>query len=79
MQEVFDLAGSPSLEIATLLALEDALLSLESVCPRHARIVEMRYFAGLTQEEVALVLGCSVRTVKREWHAARLWLARTMS
>jgi RNA polymerase sigma-70 factor, ECF subfamily len=57
-----------------LIALDDALLQLAEWDPRQSRIVELRFFAGLTEEEVAEVLGISVRTVKRDWAAARAWL-----
>jgi RNA polymerase sigma-70 factor (ECF subfamily) len=61
-----------------LLALDDALNSLAEVDPRKSRIVELRYFAGLTVEEVAEVEGLSPTTVKRHWRAARLWLLREL-
>ncbi len=59
-----------------LIALEigEALSELEKVDPRAARVVEMRFFAGLTDSEIAEVLGSSVNTIKREWHFARAWL-----
>jgi len=62
-----------------LIALDDALNSLAGFDPRQARIVELRYFAGLTIEEVAQVLGISPATVKREWILARTWLHREIS
>jgi RNA polymerase sigma factor (sigma-70 family) len=48
------------------------------VDPRQGRIVELRYFGGLTVEETAAILDVSPRTVKREWHTARLWLLRAL-
>lgn len=57
-----------------LLALDDALESLAKVDPRQCRIVEMRYFTGLTIEEVAEVEGIAPTTVKRDWRMAKLWL-----
>ncbi len=57
-----------------LLELEEALRSLERLDPREARVVELRFFGGLTVEETAEVLGISPRTVKREWSVARAWL-----
>lgn len=54
--------------------LDRALAKLESVAPDYARLVDQRYFAGLTLEEVAEIDGVSVRTVKRQWRAARAWL-----
>ena len=55
-------------------AVDDALSRLAGVCPRQAKIVEMRYFAGLTVEEAAAALGISPTTVKREWDKARAYL-----
>lgn len=57
-----------------LLALDMALSRLATWDARQSRIVEMRFFAGLTEEEIARVLDISVRTVKREWVMARAWL-----
>jgi len=61
-----------------VLALHEALSALAELDPRQAQIVEMRYFAGLTVEEVADVLDISPATVKREWATAKLWLRRRM-
>ncbi|MCC7154214.1 MAG: sigma-70 family RNA polymerase sigma factor [Bryobacterales bacterium] len=61
-----------------LLALDEALSRLEQIDPRKSRIVEMRFFAGLTEDEVAGVLGIAPRTVKREWSFARAWLHAEM-
>jgi RNA polymerase sigma-70 factor (ECF subfamily) len=57
-----------------LLALDDALQEFAKWAPRQARIVEMLFFGGLTGTEIAEVLGISLRTVKRDWSAARAWL-----
>ncbi|MBL8898857.1 MAG: sigma-70 family RNA polymerase sigma factor [Planctomycetes bacterium] len=59
---------------ASILALHEALEKLEQIAPAAARVVELRYFAGLDLEETALALGRSVATVKREWSYARAWL-----
>jgi RNA polymerase sigma-70 factor, ECF subfamily len=59
-----------------LLALDQALCRLAALDPRQARIVELRYFAGLTVEETATVLEISPKTVKRDWSVARSWLHR---
>ena len=61
-----------------LVALDEALRSLAAVDPRQARIVELRYFGGLTIDETATMLESSPTTVKREWHTARLWLLREL-
>jgi RNA polymerase sigma factor (sigma-70 family) len=61
-----------------LLALDEALTSLAVIDPRGARIIELRFFSGLTLEETAEVLGISPGTVKRDWSASRAWLYREM-
>lgn len=71
-------AGSATREV-NLIALDEALTRLQQLDERQARIVEMRYFAGLKVEETAEVLGLSARTVKREWQMARAWLKRELS
>ena len=62
-----------------LLALDRALSGLEQLDPRQARIVELRFFAGLTVEETAEVVAVSTATVKREWRTARAWLKREIA
>lgn len=57
-----------------MLVLDDALNKLEEVNPRQAKIVELRYFAGLSVEEIAAILNIGPRSVEREWAAARVWL-----
>ncbi len=57
-----------------LLAVDDALTELEKLDPRQARVVELRFFAGLSVEETAEVVGISTATVKREWRTARAFL-----
>jgi RNA polymerase sigma factor (TIGR02999 family) len=59
---------------AELLALDEALRRLEQMNPRQSRIVELRYFGGLSVEETAEALGVSAITVKRDWATARAWL-----
>jgi RNA polymerase sigma factor (TIGR02999 family) len=61
-----------------ILALDDALTLLEAQEPEIARIVEMRFFGGLTQDECAALLGISRRTVCRHWDYAQAWLYREM-
>lgn len=61
-----------------LIALDGALSGLARLDPRQAKVVELRYFGGLTIDETARVLSISPMTVKREWHTARLWLLRTL-
>lgn len=64
---------------AELIALDDVLKELAVFDVRKSRIVELRYFGGLSVEETAQVLEVSPVTVKREWRAAKLWLLRAMS
>ena len=64
---------------ADLIALDDALTSLASFDSRQSRIVELRYFGGLTIEETAEAIGVSPATVEREWNLARAWLRRELS
>jgi len=78
LEEALRLSDGNSLDIEQLLALEDALERLEAINPRPARVVELRFFAGLDNEEIARVLELSRSTVKREWQTARLWLTREL-
>jgi RNA polymerase sigma factor (TIGR02999 family) len=57
-----------------LIALDEALSELSTVSPERARIIELRYFGGLTIEEIAAVLNVSPATVSRSWRSARAWL-----
>jgi RNA polymerase sigma factor (TIGR02999 family) len=66
-------------EDAMLPALDEALGRLETIDPEQARIVELRYFVGLSNEETADALGLSPATVKRRWALARAWLFRELS
>lgn len=65
--------------IVELLELDGALRRLQEVDDRQARVVELRFFAGMTIEEVAEVLAVSPMTVKRDWTAARAWLNRELA
>ena len=62
-----------------LIAMNEALAQLETLDPRQARIVELRFFGGLELEEIANELGVSSRTVKRDWRNARTFLCRALS
>jgi len=70
-----DIVETRALEIEYL---DLALNRLEEIDPRQARIVELRFFSGLTVEETAVAIEVSPETVKREWRTARLWLAREL-
>jgi RNA polymerase sigma-70 factor, ECF subfamily len=62
-----------------VIALDDALNELSRMNPQHSRIVEMRFFAGLSIEETAQAMGISSATVKRGWAVARAWLYRELA
>jgi RNA polymerase sigma-70 factor, ECF subfamily len=66
-------------ESIDILALDEALQRLATLSPRQARIVELRYFGGLTDEEIAEMLAVSRRTVQSDWRGARAWLHRELS
>ena len=68
----------PNRQDVDLVQLDEALTRLSELDPLQARIVEMRFFAGLTVEEVAEVLGVSDSEVKREWRSAKAWLTAQM-
>ncbi len=61
-----------------LLALDEALVELARLDPRKGRVVELRYFGGLSMEDSADVLGISLMTVRRDWRAAKAWLFQRM-
>ena len=62
----------------SILALDDALAEFSHVAPRQAKVVELRYFGGLREEEIVQVLNISPRTVRRDWEFARAWLLREL-
>jgi RNA polymerase sigma-70 factor (ECF subfamily) len=62
-----------------LVALDEALTRLAELDPQQSRIVEMRFFGGLTVEETAMALGLSVSTLNREWRLAKAWLLRELT
>jgi len=71
-------AGPDTTDAVDLLALDDALARLAALDPRKARLVELRYFAGLSIPECAAALGISQASVGREWVVARIWLRREL-
>lgn len=71
--------GEPSLDVLDAVALDAALQKLEALDPDQGRIVELRFFGGLTVEETAAALGISPATVKREWAVAKGWLYRELT
>lgn len=64
--------------VSDVLAIDEALVRLAAYDPEQVRIIELRFFAGLTVEETARVVGRSPRTVKREWRLAKAWLYREL-
>ena len=62
-----------------LVALDEALGALGQFDARKAQVVEMRFFGGLTEEEIAATLGVSTETIRRDWRLARSWLRRKLS
>jgi RNA polymerase sigma factor (TIGR02999 family) len=71
-------APDAALDAIDLIALDDALARLAILDPQKARLVELRYFAGLSITEAATALGVSPATVGREWAVARIWLRREL-
>lgn len=76
LDEAAELSESKGVD---LLALDDALNKLSELSPRQSRVVELKFFGGLSIEETAEFLGVSSATVEREWAAARAWLYREIS
>ena len=76
LDEAVALADTPSQDFV---ALDDALNALEVIDPRKCKVVEMRFFAGMSLEETAEALHLSVGTIKRDWRLARAWLARELA
>ena len=73
-----DTPAADGLSDVDLLALNEALDDLEALDPRQCRIVELRFFSGLSVEQVARVLDVSTRLIEAEWHMARAWLYRRL-
>jgi RNA polymerase sigma factor (TIGR02999 family) len=63
----------------SILALDEALTAFARLAPRQARVVELRYFGGLTEEEIVAALEISPRTVRRDWNFARAWLLQELN
>ena len=63
----------------SILALDEALTAFSQVAPRQAKVVELRYFGGMKEEEIVAVMNISPRTVRRDWDFARAWLLRELS
>jgi RNA polymerase sigma factor (TIGR02999 family) len=76
LDESIDAPVNPNMDV---LAVDQALTELTRVDPQQGRIVELRFFGGLTNEEAAEVLGISTSTVKRDWNMAKAWMYRELS
>jgi RNA polymerase sigma factor (TIGR02999 family) len=78
---VVTLTDAPVVEAGseTIVAVDEALVSLAALSPRQAKVVEMRWFAGFDVEDTAAALGVSTMTVKRDWAAARAFLAHALA
>lgn len=63
----------------SILAVDEALTTFSQVAPRQAKVVELRYFGGLTEDEIVTALEISPRTVRRDWDLAKAWLVRELS
>lgn len=75
LSEASDLAVEPAFEV---LAVDQALTELAALDAEQARIVELRFFSGLSSKETAHVLGRSLRTIEQEWQLAKMWLFRAV-
>ena len=74
-----DVADVPVTRARDLVSLDDALKTLERLSPRQSRVVELRFFGGLSLEETAEVIEVSVGTVRRDWSLAQAWLYRELN
>jgi len=74
-----DMALATETRAVELLAVDEALEKLTAMDARKGRVVELRFFGGLTEEETAEVMGVSLPTVQREWRAAKAWLHRILT
>jgi RNA polymerase sigma factor (TIGR02999 family) len=69
-----DAAGVDGARVEDVVAIDEALSRLEAVDPRASRVVELRYFTGLSEREAAAAMGVSLSTLKRDWNFAKAWL-----
>ena len=70
--------GDPSPPVADLVSIDELLRDLERIAPRQTKVVELRYFGGLSLAETAAALEVSIGTVRRDWRLARAWLFREL-
>lgn len=78
MVDIENLQIGVELPVGDMLDLDEALLKLKEFAPRQEQIVELRFFSGMTEDEVAAHLGLSARTVRRDWNLAKAWLYREL-
>lgn len=76
LDETAVLSNAPN---RSILALDEVLTAFSGIAPRQAKVVELRYFGGLTEEEIVAVLKISPRTVRRDWDLSKAWLLRELS
>ena len=76
---IVELSGRSGLSESQLLELHEALERLEKINERQSKVVEMKYFGGLSTKDISVFLDVSERTVQLDWNHARLWLARELS
>lgn len=76
LDETAHLSGAPN---RSILALDEALTAFSQIAPRQAKVVELRYFGGLTEMEIGGALKISPRTVRRDWDFAKAWLLRELN
>ena len=74
-----DVVERPREQQVDVVALDDALQALSALDPRQAQVVELRFFAGMSLQDISAALGIAPATVQRDWTAARAWLHREMS
>lgn len=74
-----DAVTLPQRKDVDVIAIDEALTTLAEIDPRQSRVVELRFFAGLSLEEISEVMGIATATVQRDWTAARAWLYREIS
>jgi RNA polymerase sigma factor (TIGR02999 family) len=79
LDDVLQAAATGGAPVEDLLTVEAALTRLETIDPRAAQVVSLRFFAGMSNPEIAEHLGVSVRTVEGDWAHARAWLKRELS
>jgi RNA polymerase sigma factor (TIGR02999 family) len=76
LDETASLSTAPD---RSILALDEALTTFSQLAPRQAKVVELKYFGGLTEEEIVVALKVSLSTVRRDWNLARAWLLQELS